>query len=103
MGISTRVFHDHLYHLAFCRPLMRGYCLRVADNDKPQSVLARVIILSQACDLANDKTARLVVHNAANLVETGRVKEKFIRDNVRQGPGLRMVLSPRRPDVLGVP
>jgi hypothetical protein len=60
----------------------------VAEGDKPQSVQARVIILTQACDLANDKTARAivgVVHNAAHLVQTGRVKEKFIRDNVRKG------------------
>ncbi len=26
-----------------------------------------------------------MVHNAAHLVQTGRVKEKFIRDNVRKG------------------
>ena len=60
----------------------------VAEGDKPQSVEARVIILTQACDLANDKTVRAmvaVVHNAAHLVQTGRVKEKFIRDNVRKG------------------
>jgi hypothetical protein len=47
-----------------------------------------VIILTQACDLANDKTVRAlvaVVHTAADLVQTGRVKEKFIRDNVRRG------------------
>ena len=56
----------------------------VAEGDKPQSVRARVIILTQACDLANDKTFRAivaVVHDAANLVQSGRVKEKFIRDN----------------------
>ncbi len=28
----------------------------VAEGDKPQSVQARVIILTQACDLANDKS-----------------------------------------------
>ena len=61
---------------------------RVAAGDKPQSVEARVIILTQACDLANEKSVRAlvaVVHNAADLVQTGRVKEKFIRDNVRKG------------------
>ncbi len=75
----------------------------VADNDKPQSVLARVIILSQACDLANDKTARAVVHNAANLVETGRVKEKFIRDNVRRGQVYGWYFLPAHPTCLGFP
>ena len=29
---------------------------QVAKDDKPHGVLARVIVLTQACDLANDKT-----------------------------------------------
>jgi hypothetical protein len=60
----------------------------VAEGQKPQSVQARVIILTQACDLANEKTVRAtvaVVHDAAHLVQTGRVKDKFIRDHVRKG------------------
>jgi hypothetical protein len=60
----------------------------VAEGDKPLSVRARVIVLTQACDLANDKAVRAVVavlHEAAHLVQTGRVKEKFIRNNVRKG------------------
>jgi hypothetical protein len=47
-----------------------------------------VIILTQACDLANDKSARAVVavvHEATRLVQSGRVTEKFIRDHVRKG------------------
>jgi hypothetical protein len=61
---------------------------QVAEGSTPQSVAARVMILAQACNLANDKTVRAivaVVHDAADLVQTGRVKEKFIRDNVRRG------------------
>jgi hypothetical protein len=61
---------------------------QVAEGDEPESQRARVIILTQACDLANDKAARVVVakvHVAADLVRTGRVKEKVIRDNVRRG------------------
>ena len=61
---------------------------KVAEGHKPQSVQARVIILTQACDLANEKTVRAtvaVVHDAAHLVKTGRVKDKFIRDHVRKG------------------
>ena len=60
----------------------------VGAGDTPHSTLARVIILTQACDLANEKTARAIVaviHDAGDLVRTGRVKEKFIRDNVRKG------------------
>jgi len=60
----------------------------VAAGDTPHSTLARVIVLTQACDIANEKTARAIVaviHDAGDLVRTGRVKEKFIRDNVRKG------------------
>jgi hypothetical protein len=60
----------------------------VAADHTPQSVRALVLILTQACDLANDKTVRAVVavvHDAAELVRTGRVQEKFIRDQVRRG------------------
>lgn len=56
----------------------------VADGDKPQSLQARVIVLTQTCDLANGKTARVVVA-AVHLVQEGRVKEKVIRDHVRKG------------------
>ena len=60
----------------------------VAEGSKPQSLQARVIILTQACDLANAKAARVVVasvHEAADVVQEGRVKEKVIRDHVRKG------------------
>jgi hypothetical protein len=61
---------------------------QVDEGDEPESLRARVIILTQACDLANGKTARVVVaqvHAAADLVQSGRVNEKFVRDNVRKG------------------
>jgi hypothetical protein len=61
---------------------------QVAKDDRPHRVLARVIVLTQACDLANDKTERVVaalVHDAGELVRTGRLKEKFVRDHVRKG------------------
>lgn len=49
---------------------------------------ARVIVLSQACDLAQEKTNRVlvaVVHSATEMVERGILKAAFIRDNVRRG------------------
>ncbi len=61
---------------------------QVDEGDEPVGQRARVIVLTQACDLANDKAARVVVakiHAAADLVRTGRVKEKVIRDHVRKG------------------
>ncbi len=78
----------------------------VADGDKPQSVQARVIILTQACDLANEKTARAivaVVHNAAHLVRSSRVKERFIRDNVRKGQVYGWYFLPSHPSCPGFP
>lgn len=60
----------------------------VSVGDPPRGVRARVIVLTQACDVANEKTTRAVVavvHDAGELARVGRVKEKFIRDNVRKG------------------
>lgn len=60
----------------------------VIEGERPRSLESRIIILTQACDLVNGKTTRVVVaavHTAANLVRDGRVKEKVIRDQVRKG------------------
>lgn len=48
---------------------------------------ARVVILTQACDLAEAKSGRVLVaqvHDAANLVEAGVLKSTAIRDHVRR-------------------
>ena len=34
---------------------------RIDESEKPETVLSRVIILTQACDLASEKTARAIV------------------------------------------
>src|SRR5206468_1725213 len=78
----------------------------VGEGVKPQSVEARVIILTQSCDLANEKTGRTivaVVHDAANLVQTGRVKEKFIRSNVRKGQVYGWYFLPAHPSCPAFP
>jgi len=78
----------------------------VAKDDRPLSAQSRVIVLTQACDLANDKTARAVVavvHNAAQLMQTGPVKEKFIRDNVRKGQVYGWYFLPAHPSCPGFP
>jgi hypothetical protein len=78
----------------------------VVDGNMPESLETRVIILTQACDLANDKAVRAVVavvHNAANLVQTGRVKERFIRDNVRKGQVYGWYFLPAHASCLGFP
>jgi hypothetical protein len=47
----------------------------------------RVVVLTQSCDLANDKTTNVqvaVAHEARRLVELGLLKEHTIRDQVRR-------------------
>ncbi|HVV99186.1 MAG TPA: hypothetical protein VHB77_02530 [Planctomycetaceae bacterium] len=47
----------------------------------------RVIVLTQACDLANSKTSKVqvaVVHDAEKLVRAGVLKAQTIRDQVRR-------------------
>jgi len=49
---------------------------------------ARVIVLTQACDLAQTKTTRVLValvHSAHDLVSKGILKAAFVRDQVRRG------------------
>lgn len=49
---------------------------------------ARVIVLTQACDLVQGKVERVlvaVVHSARELVERGILKASTIRDQVRRG------------------
>jgi len=47
----------------------------------------RVVVLTQSCDLANNKTTNVqvaVVHEARRLVSLGLLKEQTIRDQVRR-------------------
>ena len=63
-----------------------------ATGDSVEIVLngrfARVIVLTQTCDLANQKTSRVqvaVVHDATVIVSIGELKATTIRDQVRRG------------------
>lgn len=52
----------------------------------PMRWKTRVLVVTQACDLANIKTSRVVVaivHASQNLVDRGILKGKTIRDQVR--------------------
>jgi hypothetical protein len=59
------------------------------DFDVPPEIrIIRVVVLTQACDLAQDKTTRVVVapvHDAAELVARNILKAGAIRDQVRRG------------------
>lgn len=60
----------------------------VEDDTSAELVYSRVVIMTQACDLANTKTHRAVVaivHQAQDLVDSRQLKAKYIRDNVRPG------------------
>ena len=53
---------------------------------EPATIRARVVILTQACDLAQEKATRVlvaVVHSAPHLVERGVVTAKIVRDHIR--------------------
>ena len=54
----------------------------------PRAFHERVIVLTQACDLVQAKTARVVVaivHPAEVLVQAGFVKPAAVRDQIRRG------------------
>jgi hypothetical protein len=54
----------------------------------PEEWRVRAIVLTQACDLAQERASRIliaVVHNAADLVEAGVLKDAAIRDHIRRG------------------
>jgi hypothetical protein len=71
-------------------PLFRQLAAaEVVDLDeKPARWLSRVIVLTQACDLAHTKTNKVlvaVVHDAGALVQQGVLKAAVVRDQVRRG------------------
>ncbi len=57
------------------------------DESAASAVIrTRVIVLTQACDVAQTKTDRIViavVHDAKLLVESGKLNSKTIRDQIR--------------------
>lgn len=59
------------------------------DLDVPPEIrIIRVVVSTQACDLAQDKTTRVVVapvHEAAELVARNILKAGAVRDQVRRG------------------
>jgi hypothetical protein len=57
-------------------------------NQRPQAgeFIGRIVVLTQACDLAQEKTTRVVtalLHDAKKLVNAGILKSKVIQDQVR--------------------
>lgn len=66
----------------------------------PEIRIIRVVVLTQACDLAQDKTTRVVVapvHAAADLVAKNILKAGVIRDQVRRGQVFGWYFLPAAP------
>lgn len=57
-----------------------------SDTWEPQQYTQKVIVLTQACDLANQKTGRVqiaTVHDVNQLVATNFVKATTVKDQIR--------------------
>lgn len=60
--------------------------LQIGAELRSVTTRARVVVLTQACDLAQGKATRVlvaVVHSARHLVERGILRGQLIRDQVR--------------------
>lgn len=67
---------------------------------------SRVVVLTQACDLAQGKTAKVLVAaviSAQELVDSGVIKAAVIRDQVRRGSVYGWYFLPAAPAPLPVP
>jgi hypothetical protein len=66
----------------------------------------RVVVLTQACDLAQTKTSKVLVallHSAQSLVERGILKGLTIRDQVRRGLVFGWYFLPAAPPPIPLP
>jgi hypothetical protein len=75
-------------------------------HDHPIRRESRVIILTQACDLAQAKADRVVValvYAADELVSEGAIKASLIRDQLRRGQVYGWYFLPAVPEPLNLP
>jgi hypothetical protein len=79
----------------------------IVDLDaSPARWRERVIVLTQACDLAQTKTTKVLVallHPAELLVERGILKAPAVRDQVRRGMVYGWYFLPAAPAPLSLP
>lgn len=67
---------------------------------------SRIVVLSQACDLVQGKTMRVVVapvHSALTLVDRGILKPSIIRDQIRRGTVFGWYFLPTAPEPFVLP
>ena len=58
------------------------------ESLKPACIISRVVVVTQSCDIAQGKAARVVVapvHQAEAVVKQGMLKAPLIRDQIRRG------------------
>jgi hypothetical protein len=75
-------------------------------NAAPARWQERVIVLTQACDLAQTKTTKVLValvHTAQTLVDQGVLKAPTIRDQVRRGLVYGWYFLPAAPAPIPLP
>lgn len=82
-------------------PLDDCMIYRRAEDGVPIELVARVIVLTQTCDLAQGKANRVVVavvHSADVLVASQKVKAATVRDQIRLGRVFGMYFLPASPE-----
>lgn len=75
-------------------------------NLSPEIRIIRAVVLTQACDLAQQKTTRVViapVYEAAELVAKNILKANLIRDQVRRGQVFGWYFLPAAPAPIQLP
>ncbi len=80
--------------------------LRLRENGRIESFTHRVIVLTQACDIAQQKADSVVVavvRTAEEVTAAGELKAAAVRDQVRLGRVFGWYFLPAAPEPIPVP
>ncbi len=84
-------------------PIMHWKDTGQSNRWQPTQTTERVVILTQACDLANSKATRVqvaVVHDVRRIVQSGIVSAGTIKDQVRTHRVFGWYFLPEHPELL---
>jgi hypothetical protein len=79
---------------------------RRGEDDEVEEFVARVIVLTQACDIAQQKADSVVVavvRTAEEVISAGELKAAAIKDQVRLGRVFGWYFLPAAPEPIPVP